>query len=244
MLDLALQFLLLSLVSAQTTGEARQSVSNAFSGQSVVSGIILIIVGLMLLFAGYRLLRPTLFIAGMAIFTVLGYILLTRLEPAGGYQNHETVLLLGSLAIGLIGGFLAFFLFSVGLSLLGALGGGSLAMFLLSWRSQGLITSETGRAIFIAVFAVLGAIAMHFLQKPAVIVASSFGGSYLLFTGIDVFTKTGFNAALRLFLSGDLALDVSGFTADGPLYGLLVGVLVVALVGMAVQYSQNRGRKQ
>ncbi|KAI8905623.1 hypothetical protein EDD86DRAFT_68431 [Gorgonomyces haynaldii] len=239
-------FFCLAFLNAQTPNQVTTAdVAQAFSGQSIASGILLIVSGFVLSFFGFRLFKPTLFLAGMALFTFLGYVLLVRVEPSAGYNPRETILLLGSLAIGLVGGFLAFFFFNLGVTILGALGGASLAMFLLSWKVNGIIEGATGQAIFIAVFALIFAVAIHFIEKPVIIGSTSILGAHLLFNGIDVFAQVGFAQAQRRFLGGDVKLPKNEqiINQDGKTYGLLVGMLVFIAIAIVVQFRMTRERK-
>ncbi len=117
-----------AFASAQSTNgtvsDVTNAVTSAVSGQSIVSGLILLASGLMLTFFGYRLFKPTLFAVGFLLFGMIGYLLLVRFEPASGYgPNTETVLLCGSLAIGLVGAFLTLCFVKLGIAAMGALGG-------------------------------------------------------------------------------------------------------------------------
>ena len=103
--------------------------------------------------------------------------------------NNDALLLWGSLAIGLVGGLISVFLYRVGLTLLGLLAGFTLAVWILSLKSGGLITNETGRAIFIGCLALVVAILIHFFEKVIIILASSMGGSYSIIYGIDTFAQ-------------------------------------------------------
>jgi Domain of unknown function (DUF4203) len=175
-------FFLFSFAAAQASSTV-DTAGSYLNGQSIVAGILLILAGIAVTFFGFRLFKPCLAIAGFLLFTMIGYIILTRVEPSGGYANRDTVLLLGPLAIGLIGALLSLKLVRFGISVIGALGGAALALFILSWKSDGLISSEAGRIIFICLCAVIGSLVIHWFEKPVVIVSTSMLGSYLTFNG-------------------------------------------------------------
>lgn len=227
--------LLISLVAAQS--------ANAFSPHSITAAVLMLIVGLAMALFGLRLLRPMLAIAGFAVFSMVGYIALIRFEPANGYSYRESVLLFSALAIGLVGALLAVFIFKIGIALLGALGGSAIAVFVLSFKSGGVIQSDFGRGIFIALLALIGAGLCQILEKPAVIILTSFAGSFLFFMGIDIFAKTGLVTAVKLFLAGDAKIDVPAFDANAGTYGMLVGVVFMFIAALVFQYSQSRPKK-
>ncbi|KAL2917735.1 hypothetical protein HK105_202608 [Polyrhizophydium stewartii] len=227
----ALQLLLLALPLA-----AAQSLHIA------VPAVLAILLGGFMLVSGFRLFRPTLFVAGFAFTALVGFVILTRAEPTAGYANRDTVLLLGSLAFGIAGGFLALLFWQFGVSCLGAMAGVAVALFVLSWKSNGAIESETGRAIFIAVCALIGAVVIHFVERPAIIVSTSVLGAYLVIMGIDFFAKTGVVAAIRQFLSGTNRFDTSVFSTSNGTFGMLCTMVVLAVIGIIVQFRTTIGR--
>ncbi|KAK5671526.1 hypothetical protein QVD99_002230 [Batrachochytrium dendrobatidis] len=173
--------------------------------------------------------------------SMIGYIILTRAEPIDGYPHRETVLLVGSLLIGLAGGALSVCLYKLGITCLGALAGASLALFILGWHTYGTISSSTGRAIFIAAFALVGAIIIHFFERIAIMASTAVLGSYLVVFGIDEFARTGFIETLRLFMSGPTKFDISVVRPSGPVYGLLITFIVLSIIGFIVQHKAYRG---
>lgn len=73
------------------------------------------------------------------------------------------------------------------------LGGFCLSMWFLVLRSGGLITSTTGRAIFISVFSAVGwALSFsHYTRTYALIGCISFAGATATVLGIDCFSRAG-----------------------------------------------------
>lgn len=182
------------------------------------------------------------FVAGAYIGGSIGYIILVHAEPAQGFANRDTVLLVGSLAFAVFFGLLSLFLWRLGLALIGALGGFTFALFLLSWKGNGIIEGSTGRWIFIAVFAVVGAIIILFAEKHVIIFSTSISGSVSTLCGIDCFVQKGFITAVQVFLSSSSNSFTGVFVAGPETYGYLAGVIVLAIVGILVQYHINSGR--
>ncbi|TPX58519.1 hypothetical protein PhCBS80983_g03081 [Powellomyces hirtus] len=170
--------------------------------QKAVLGGLCIAVGLFLLIVGQRLWKAALFFTGFFVTALTGYILMVNLEPNTGYEHRGTVLLLGSLACGVVGGGIALCLWKLGLVLLGATAGFLFGMFLLSWKDGGLVDSEKGRIILLAVATGIGIILALVLQKKLLIVGTSMAGAYSVVFGIDCYARTGFTESMQTFLSG------------------------------------------
>ncbi|KAJ3102798.1 hypothetical protein HDU96_009515 [Phlyctochytrium bullatum] len=191
----------------------------------IVLGVLAIVGGLIIGVAGFRLYKPTIVIAGAILGSIIGYTILVQVEPEKGYPNRELLLLLGSIAAGALCG----------------LGGFFLAIFILGLKSGGLIQSGLGRGLFIAALVIVGMIIAVKLEKPVVIVSTSFGGAYLLILGVDCFARTGFKDAVRAILSKN-STDTSFYEINNKVIGMFVGVVAAGLVFMAVQFRGSAKR--
>lgn len=232
--------LFLSTVLAQNT--VPTSFTFEYTPSVIVSGILTILIGLVMLFFGYRSLKFLLFFAGFYVFSIIGYTILTKANAANGNPN---VLLWGSLGIGILGGILAILVYRLGISLLGALGGISVALWILSLKAGGLLTDDTQRIIFVVVFALVGAIVIHFAEKPVIILASSFAGAYSICYGIDTFVNLGYAGRLKdAFNSG---IDYAQLNTEAKEIGWQLGLLLAAniilfILGAWYQFRSNRDR--
>ncbi|KXS19049.1 hypothetical protein M427DRAFT_181860 [Gonapodya prolifera JEL478] len=106
---------------------------------SVIGAVINIVIGILFVFFGIRLFKTVLFLGGALFGGYLAFAILTNAEPDGGYKvaiSREAFYLIIILVAGLVCGFLALFLWRVGLVLLGAVGGFVLAVFLQGSYSQ------------------------------------------------------------------------------------------------------------
>jgi hypothetical protein len=206
----------------------------------VVTGLS-IIGGLFLAFAGYRLFKATLFLVGFIAFADIAYWILVRVEPQTGYANRNLMMLLVPIGAGIIGGLIAFKLFKFGLSLIGALGGATLAIIILSMKNNSLIETDTGRILFVLGMALIGGILIHFVERPAIIVSTSLLGSFTTFVGIDSIAKTGFAHTVQLFLFGGVQLSsLNTYTASGGVIGMIVGTLILTAISAASQFQINK----
>ncbi|KAJ1954653.1 hypothetical protein GGI12_005742, partial [Dipsacomyces acuminosporus] len=203
------------------------------SASGIVAGVILLIVGLFFNYLGVKIIKLLIFLTG---FCVIGGLVLYaeyKIRPPRQDEKGRAIgYLVGAGVLGLLGGALLIFLYKVGIALLGGLGGFAIASWILSLKSGGLIPSEGGRIGFIIGFVVLGIVAILFLERPAIIVASSIWGAYALFIGIDCFARTGFQDATLTFLKTPGAK----FTVTPKVYGMIAGMAVSAVLGIIIQF--------
>ncbi|KAL1917310.1 uncharacterized protein VTP21DRAFT_4966 [Calcarisporiella thermophila] len=195
----------------------------------IVGAIILIAVGLYFALFGYRYFKVTMFFVGLYCVTVLVSAALLNTSAA----SNPALLLGVSLGVGVLGGLILACCWFIGLYFLGGLGGFFAAMFVLSLKTGGLIESNTGRIIFIIVMCVVGVLLIAFLEKPIVIIFTSFIGSFSLFFGIDFFAQTGLRTSVDAFLHG------GQFVATGKVYGMLAGMAIFFLIGLFVQFRYH-----
>jgi len=235
----------LSWVAAQNATEVATQVAEAptkIIAQTGVLGAFLILAGFTFLFFGHRLFKPTLFLAGFYFFGCLGYLFMINIEPAGGLNNRETVLLVASIVFGIVGGLLAICFWKLAVALLGALMGFALAMFVLSWKSGGVISSGLPRAGFICALSLVGSVIILFFQKPIIIVSTSIIGAYSMAVGVDLFAHTGFIETTGAFLTSSSKASFETFETNPKIYGMLGSTALLAIIGMVAQWRINRGR--
>ncbi len=131
-----------------------------------------VLAGLFECFFGYRLFRFILgvagFVAAAVFFGSLGY------ELSGG---SEPVSIIAGLLGGILGACLFFYLYIIGVFFLGAVLGFTIAMYVF-----GLLNMEVIPVVLYAAAIISGALAAVF-QKPMLIIATAFGGSFAAVTG-------------------------------------------------------------
>ncbi|KAJ3129429.1 hypothetical protein HK101_005234 [Irineochytrium annulatum] len=207
-----------------------------------ILGVICMVVGAFLLIFGHKLWRPTLFLAGFVAGSVIGYSILANVEPSGGYPRREDVLLFGAIAFGIIGGMLTLCVRTLGLAIIGGLGGYFLAIFILGLHDDGIIESGWGRAIFLAAMVIAGIVFVFYFEKHAIIIATAAAGAYLIVFGIDCFAHVGFVQATQEFLSAGSNHSITGFEVNWKVIALDVTVVVLFVMGLIIQYRINMGR--
>ncbi|OZJ05599.1 hypothetical protein BZG36_01484 [Bifiguratus adelaidae] len=199
------------------------------TAQGAVIGVIAIISGIFLCFFGSRFIHITMFLVGFWIFANVVYIAIEN----SSHNISNTITLVVAIIVGLIGGAVLACCWHLAVSLLGALFGYALALWILSWKSGGVITTQTGRTIFIVVLVVVFFLVTFFFERWMVILATAFIGAFLIVLGIDMFVGTGFAANASSFLHGDTSA-LSDMTTDQ--YIMLAAVFVGFLIGAFVQH--------
>ncbi|KAI8830846.1 hypothetical protein BC829DRAFT_121652 [Chytridium lagenaria] len=207
----------------------------------ILAGIIAIIFGLFIWSMGFKLYKPTIFVIGTLIGTIIGYTILTRAEPGERYAVREVVLLFGSIAIGLVFGIGLLFLRKLSVIMLGGLGGYFLGMFVLGLRPGTTIEQGWGRAIFLVILAIVGLVIGISGGKVFIIAVTAFIGAYGVVFGIDCFANTGFvEAAARSMSFG--FVNSSDYRFDGKIIVMHVVILVLTAIGVFLQLGLNKNR--
>lgn len=199
--------------------------------QAGIAGAILILAGFLLCFFGYRLFHTTMFLIGFYFFGNVSYI-----GMANGGVTNSTWLLVISVVVGILGGLLLVCCSRLGVAVLGALALYTLGLWILGWKSGGLITSSTGRAILLGVLAAVGFIFGFIREREMVIIGSALVGAYSFVLGIDMFAHTGFVNQADSFINSKNNIDNRVGNLDWKQYALLAAFIVMALLGIAVQF--------
>ena len=131
--------------------------------------VLLLLGGLVACFAGYRLFRIVLGIYGF----ILGALLATTMVGAGNSGSLALAAIVG----GLIGAIVLNFAYFLGVVLLGAAFGASVATMV--WGRAG----AEPHVLIVILFAVIGAVGAMMLQRYVIIVATAFGGAWTALVG-------------------------------------------------------------
>lgn len=199
-----------------------------------IIGVLGIIAGFLLSMFGLKLMKPTLFISGYVFMMLVGIVLLARLEPSGGYQNAEVIIMAGSSAMGVVGGLIALAYFRVGMTMLGATTGSLFAMFTLTFSPDSALNTDVSRMIYIFAFGGIGAVLVHFAEAYMVMFTTAMMGAYIFIASIDIFAQTGLFSEFTNLLTGQS--HFSEVSHDTHLMLMLFAMMAMAMVGMAVQY--------
>ncbi len=177
-----------------------------------------IVLGLVQCFFGYRIFRIILGITGFILAGLLAGYLVFSLT-----QSQLFALIAGVLG-GLIGAGLLAGLYIVGIFVIGAIFGGAAASSLLSLAG---ISPQPWIVVILAIaIGVLAAI----LQKPMIIIATSFLGAWWAVTGVAALAGVIQLGALQAIPSSLMGLGTAW----------LVGWLVLGIAGLVVQFRSSR----
>ncbi|KAF8939694.1 hypothetical protein BGZ58_008989 [Dissophora ornata] len=199
--------------------------------QSGIAGALMIVFGLILCFFGARFFRVTMFLIGFYLFANIAYV-----GMANGGVTSSTLLLVISIVVGIFGGLLLVCCSRLGVAVLGALALYSLGLWILGWKSGGVITSHVGRGILLAVLAIVGFILGFIREHETVIVGSSILGAYSFVAGVDFYAHTGFIQQTDSFINSKNSVDERVGNVSGKQYALLATFIVMAILGMVVQF--------
>jgi len=186
-------------------------------------------------FLGYRLIKVVLFLAGFVVFF---FVLTAILE---GYAKNTLAVWLRyviAAGAGLIGGFLFVVLRKVGYFLFGfVLGVIVSAIILGATPLAGYFSSGLIPLIIILACGLVVAIATVFLSRHLLIIGTSVNGAYLVGTTADQMIpgfKTGASSLLSHIIS-NFGNKIS-FVGDWKPYVILGGIVLLAVIGIIVQY--------
>ncbi|KAF9346136.1 hypothetical protein BGX26_002387 [Mortierella sp. AD094] len=200
--------------------------------QGGIAGAILIVFGLVLCFFGVRFFHVTVFLIGYYFFANVAYIAM-----ANGGVSSFTLLLVISIVVGIFGGLLLVCCSRLGVAVLGALALYSLGLWILGWRYGGIITSSTGRGILLGVLVAVGFIVGFIFEHKTVIIGTALVGAYSIVAGIDFYAHTGFLDQANSFINSKSSINNRVDSMSAAEYGLLAAFIVLALLGMVVQFK-------
>ncbi|KAF9966100.1 hypothetical protein BGZ70_003299 [Mortierella alpina] len=209
--------------------------------QRIVAGLVLLLVGVILTFRGYRHYRFTMFLAGFIAGCVIIYSILTNVEPAQGWDNRQIIYVFSCIGGGLVLGFVCWLLHRFTIWILGGITGLAIALYLLAWRNEGLIRSKGGRIGLLVGASVLGLLIALFMGRRILIPATAIVGAYITVIGIDLFARTGFSESIKRFFTTDSNVN---YTLTTNLYIMLGCVAGLMLLGVIFQTLAWRHRQR
>ncbi|CAK4071990.1 unnamed protein product [Aphanomyces euteiches] len=181
-------------------------------------------------FAGYKLITPVLFIAAFFLGAVFSYDVLLQ-----AFAN-ETPALVGFFIGGLIAAILVVYFYDVGIFAVGAVAGGS-AAFLLDasfLTNVGGVNHVYYHYGILIVGSLLGGLASIYLEKPALVIATSFGGA-TVFVGAVGYFAGGYPTVAQL--TNVKATESFINTVPSSWWGYLAATIVLFLIGAYVQFA-------
>ncbi|KAG0096806.1 hypothetical protein BGZ93_003949 [Podila epicladia] len=203
------------------------------SRQNAGLGTILILIGLIQVFFGFKFIRLTLILTGFISWAVIAMFIMIRIRwdmlHAVFKPSHYVFWVW--LMSGLVGGILSFRYWNLGVTFAGAFGGFAVAMGIIAVTSNSM--GAVGRYVFLAVEILLGAAAATFYERFFIIVATSCGGAYLFMYGVDEFVQVGYREMIVIL---DFAGRTLVYHPDKNVYIMIGCSLALALIGMAWEF--------
>lgn len=161
--------------------------------------------GLLLCFAGSRIIKVTMFIGGFIVMFAFAYLTLPSIvdnQTCCGPNGHWWARILVCLLLGLLGGTLTMLVYYVGIFAVGGIFGMICALVALSTplAEEEFFGTAMAVGLFYGGCIILGGLLALLFSTIAVAVASSIGGAYAVFYGIDYFAKTNFSGGIEVLL--------------------------------------------
>lgn len=239
---LALILQLQPAFAAETASETVASIFDSMDGlsfSSVVLAIGAMLIGLLFVVAGYRLYHTTVYAMGFVAGGVICAVIVEKI-----FADKTWILTASWIAFcvgGIICGYLVTYVYWLGIFIAGAVAGGMLAI--LVNNSFGYLLSpehpSTVLIVLAAVFALVCGFLAVKLEKPVLIVATSFVGAFLVVWGIGFFAGDypSFNdlEQFRTYDSnGDAVYDI-----PSAWWAYLVGTLVLFVLSAFLQFRKT-----
>ncbi|KAF9426899.1 hypothetical protein BGZ94_005820 [Podila epigama] len=200
--------------------------------QRIISGAVLMVVGLVLSLYGFRYLRFSLLLTGFVGGAIAAFAILTNTEPTPEWSHRILIYVAVCVAAGLLVGLIMLGLNKYASWILGGAGGLALGVYILSWREGGLIHNTAGRIGLMAGSAALGMFLSTFLGSLTVIFCTVLVGGYMFTLGLDMFLRTGFLENYKnLFRTGSKV----PYQLYGGIYGMLGVLSLMFLLGYLFQ---------
>jgi len=189
---------------------------------TIVSAVVFGIIGLAYCFWGYHLFRPTLFITGSIVVSTVAFNIMVKYHIV----SDRLMLLALSVGFGLLGGALFVCCLSFGVAMIGALGGAMLGHIIINAAG---VQMPVARIATTLVLAVVGAILIHFLERPIIIASTAIAGAFIIVFAIDLVVNAG--------IAFDAINSVLPVKESYYEYG---GVAGAAVLGMLYQWFRHK----
>ncbi|KAG0069079.1 hypothetical protein BGZ90_000333 [Linnemannia elongata] len=209
--------------------------SISLTWQRIVGGFILILIGILLTFRGYRHYRFTMFLAGFITGCVIVYSILANVEPQQGWNRRQIIYVFSCLGGGLLLGAICWLLNRFTVWILGALAGLTTALYILAWRNEGLIRSRGGRIGLLVGASVLGLLLALVMSRPIV-------GAYISVLGLDLFARTGFSESVKNFFTNDNHVNYRLNTNLYIMLGVIGGLIILGALFQTLSWRHRRQR--
>ncbi|KAG0206166.1 hypothetical protein BGX28_002345 [Mortierella sp. GBA30] len=205
------------------------------SKQNAVLGTLLILMGLVQVFFGFKFIRVTLVLTGFISWgkfpyqTVAVMITMSTLKWELAYMLFKPAhyyFWMWVLA-GLLGALLSFRFWNLGVCFAGGFGGFAVSMGIIAATNRSMTNVE--RYILLACLVLLGAAIATFYERYSIILGTSFGGAFMFMYGVDEFVQVGYREMVVIF---DFAGRTLTYHPNRKVFTMIGCSLALALCGI------------
>jgi len=224
-------------ISRQGDGNVECTPSHDYDDTGITIAVICLVVGLLLVFAGYKLFLPMLFTVVAVLVTYFVWAIMeTFMDDT---VDHRYWIIFGvAIGCGLIAGLLAVCFVDLGIVLVGFAMGcviGYMVLFICGIWSNDIKFHPIGQWLVICVTGIIFAVLTWcLLKKFLLILVSAVVGSFVFINGLDYFVGS---QQIEYFLTEGLFHQ--GFGSDHVCYYtwiLIGGAALLAIIGFIVQW--------
>ncbi|KAF9163502.1 hypothetical protein DFQ26_002459 [Actinomortierella ambigua] len=208
--------------------------------QRIIAGVVLMTVGLVLCFRGWRHFRFTMFLSGFIAGVIIVYSILYNVQPKQGWNYSAIIFVFGCIAGGLVLGFFCWLLHRFTIAILGGLAGLVIALYILGWRSEGLIHNWGGRIGLMVGASALGMLIGLLFGRRVLIPATAVVGAYLTISGLDLMARSGFNDAIHKFWTHNANVPYHLTTNLYIMLGLVGGLMLFGFLLQTISWDRRR----
>ncbi|KAF9366089.1 hypothetical protein BGX34_006277 [Mortierella sp. NVP85] len=206
---------------------------NKVSKQNWALGVVLITVGLLEVFYGFKFIRLTLLVIGFLSWAATAMILMLIFKWDLIYEmfKPQHYAFWVWIIAGLIGATISFRFWDLGVTFTGAFGGFALAMGIIA--AANLSIGNVARYVILALMLLGGAAIATFFDRIFIICGSSYGGAYVFMFGVDQFAQVGYREMIVIF---DFRGKTLTYHPNLQVYLMLGSSLVLAGLGIAWEF--------
>ncbi|KAG0282611.1 hypothetical protein BGZ96_000308 [Linnemannia gamsii] len=200
-----------------------------------ILGTLLIIIGLVQVFYGFKFIRMTLVLTGFISWAVIAMIVTVILDWELVYfffkPSHYTFWIW--FVAGCLGAIVSFRYWDLGVAFAGGFGGFALAMGIIAAVNKSHNANNTARYILLAIFILVGAAIAIFYERFSIILGTSMGGAFLFMFGVDEFLQAGYREMIVIF---DFAGKTLQYHPDRDVFIMIGCSLALACLGIAWEF--------
>ncbi|KXN70341.1 hypothetical protein CONCODRAFT_78894 [Conidiobolus coronatus NRRL 28638] len=235
---------ILSLLAIFISGVTAQDYSFQENGgapntdaASIIIGIIAMVLGLIFVFAGKRVIKFLLFISGCIFFAGLTIIISGKIVDLNNITSTQRIIIIVfTVLIGLLGGLLSWYLYKLGIAIIGFLAGFNIGGLIVNGISS-LDDNYWGRLGIMVACGLVIAILTLFLMNIMIVVATAFVGSQGFMIGIDFIANKGYVNFVKVTSS------LKSFKLTPTLWAMLGSSIVLTLIGTLVQFKLSASKR-